>query len=121
MDRVTLMDHFEAPRNVGVIESPDAEFRAGNPVCGDEVHVTFRLRNGCVQEVRFKAYGCHASIAAISLLTERITGGSVADALMVDPAMLAGWFADLPAGRRHAVELAVDAVRGALGGPGDRR
>lgn len=112
------MEHFEAPRNVGEIESPDAEFRDGNPVCGDEVHVTFRLRDGMIEEVRFRAYGCHAAIAAISLLTERICGGSVDAALMVDPAVLAGWFSDLPAGRRHAVDLAVSAVRGALDGAG---
>ncbi len=110
------MDHFEVPRNVGEIESPDAEHRAGNPVCGDEVHVTFRLRGNCVQDVRFRAYGCHATIAAISLLTERIKGGTVAAARAVTPETLAGWFVDLPVGRRHAAEVAVDAVRGALGG-----
>ena len=115
MDQASLMDHFQAPRNVGEIESPDAEFRAGNPVCGDEVRVTFRLTKGRIEDVRFLAYGCHASIAAISLLTERIRGGSVADALLVTPEILAGWFVDLPAGRRHAAEVAVDAVRGALG------
>lgn len=121
MDPVSVMDHFETPRNVGEIDSPDAEFRAENPVCGDEVRIQFRLRNQRIEDVRFKAYGCHASIAAMSLLTERIRGGSVADALMVDPAMLAGWFSDLPPGRRHAVDLAVDAMRGALSEAGDRR
>ena len=112
----TIMDHFESPRNVGEIDLPDAECRAGNPVCGDEVHVTFRLRNDRVEDVRFRAYGCHATIAAISLLTERIKGGTVAAARAVTPGTLAGWFEDLPEGRRHAAEVAVDAVRGALGG-----
>ena len=112
------MDHFETPRNVGEIALPDAEHRAGNPVCGDEVHVTFRLRDDCVEDVRFRAYGCHATIAAISLLTERIKGGTVAAARAVTPETLAGWFMDLPEGRRHAAEVAVDAVRGALLGEG---
>jgi nitrogen fixation NifU-like protein len=116
MCKASIMDHFEAPRNVGEIESPDAECRAGNPVCGDEVQVTFRLSGDRVEEVRFRAFGCHATIAAISLLTERIRGGTVTEAMAVTPEALAGWFKDLPKGRRHAAEVAVDAVRGALCG-----
>ena len=114
--KATLLEHFEAPRNVGEVDAPDAEFRAENPVCGDEVRVTFRLREDRIEDVRFRAYGCHAAIAATSLLTERICGGTVTDALQVTPEMLAGWFVDLPPGRKHAVEVAVMAVRGALTG-----
>jgi nitrogen fixation NifU-like protein len=109
-----LMDHFESPRHVGVIEAPDAEFRAANPVCGDEIRVMFRLTGGRIEDVAFRALGCHASIAAMSLLAERIHGRTVAAALEVTPETLAGWFADFPPGRAHAAEVAVDAVRGAL-------
>ncbi|MCL6614826.1 MAG: iron-sulfur cluster assembly scaffold protein, partial [Firmicutes bacterium] len=30
-----VMEHFQNPRNVGEIESPDGVGQVGNPVCGD--------------------------------------------------------------------------------------
>jgi nitrogen fixation protein NifU and related proteins len=116
MMRESLMDHFERPRNVGEIASPDGDARAGNPVCGDEVRVTLRLSGDRISEARFRAFGCHATLAATSLLTERVRGGTVVAAREVTPATLAGWFEDFPAGKMHAAEVAVEALGGALSG-----
>ena len=83
-----LIDHFESPRNVGEVPSPDAVGTAENPVCGDEVRVSARVREGTVREIRYRAFGCHATIAAMSLLSERVRGGSVEEAASVEPEVL---------------------------------
>ena len=111
-----MADHFEHPRNVGEIDAPDATARAGNPVCGDEVTVTLRVSDGVVREMRFRAFGCHATVAATSLLSERVAGRTVAEAMAVSTAELRGWFEAFPAGKGHAAEVAIDALRRALGG-----
>lgn len=110
----SLSDHFHNPRNVGEIPSPDAEARAGNPVCGDDVRVTLSLAGGRIRDVRYRAFGCHATIAAMSALTERIRDASIREARAYRPEDLTRWFADFPPGKAHAAEVAIEAVRAAL-------
>ena len=38
-----VMDHFNNPRNVGVIKDADGVGEVGNPVCGDIMKITFKL------------------------------------------------------------------------------
>jgi NifU-like protein involved in Fe-S cluster formation len=38
-----VMDHFNNPRNVGVIEDADGVGEVGNPVCGDVMKITIKL------------------------------------------------------------------------------
>jgi nitrogen fixation NifU-like protein len=111
----SVMDHFESPRNVGEVENADATARGSNPVCGDEVSLSLRLEGGVVGEARFRARACHATVAVMSLLTERIRGLSADRAAGIDPDEIVGWFADFPAGKRHAAEVAAEVLRRALG------
>ena len=37
-----VMDHFNNPRNVGVIEQADGTGEVGNPVCGDMMKITLQ-------------------------------------------------------------------------------
>ena len=115
MTKETLLEHFENPRNVGEIASPSGRARAANPVCGDEVLATTRVEEGVVLEVRYRVRGCHATIAAMSVLSERVRGRAAADAASITPEELMGWFEGFPSGKRHAAEVAVLAVRRALG------
>jgi len=113
-----VLDHFGAPRNVGEIDEPDATGRAGNPVCGDEVRVTLRVEAGTVAALRYRAFGCHATIAAMSALSERVEGRPVAEVLALTPADVKSLFADFPPGKAHAAEVAIEAVRTALAAGG---
>lgn len=72
-----ILDHYRNPRNAGVLDAPDATFEDNNPLCGDKIRMDLKLRDGIVQEVRFRGRGCAISQAAASLLTEDIKGKSV--------------------------------------------
>jgi nitrogen fixation NifU-like protein len=69
-----ILDHYKNPRNFGEMESPDVEYEGGNPYCGDEIKMQFRIRDGRIEEVKFKGRGCAISQAAASILTEEIKG-----------------------------------------------
>ena len=71
-----LLDHFEHPRNAGDLDNPDAVAEISNPVCGDVLRLSIKMRNGRIAEVRFKAKGCVPAMACASALTELVCGKS---------------------------------------------
>lgn len=65
-----VMDHYEHPRNVGEIESPDLQGRDSNASCGDMVQFQIRVKDGVVVEAKWKGIGCAITTAAASKLSE---------------------------------------------------
>ncbi len=74
-----ILDHYRNPRNAGVLEHPDASFEDLNPLCGDKIRMDLRIKDGVVEDVKFKGRGCAISQASTSLLTEEIKGKKVSD------------------------------------------
>jgi nitrogen fixation NifU-like protein len=71
-----LLDHFLNPRNAGEIENPDGYGRAINPVNQYFTDIYLRVKEGRIDDVKFKTFGCVVTIAAASALTEIIKGKS---------------------------------------------
>jgi nitrogen fixation protein NifU and related proteins len=110
----TLLDHFRAPRNVGMMRSADAIGESEDPTCGDLARFYLRIEGDRVREARFQTYGCGPSIAASSLATELVRDRPV-DALGdLTSEVVESALGGLPDDRRHAATLVVDALRGAL-------
>jgi len=74
-----LLDHFLNPRNVGVIENPDGFGRALNPVNQYITDMYLRVKDGYIDDIKFKTFGCVVTIAAASALTAKIKGKSLRD------------------------------------------
>jgi len=72
--RQTILDHYQNPRNFGTLENPDISAEDSNPLCGDEIRIDLKIKDGRVAEVRFTGKGCSISRAAASMLTEEIEG-----------------------------------------------
>lgn len=105
-----VLEHFEHPRNVGDLLSPDAEVKLEHPVCGDVMNLAVKLENGRIHEVRYRTRGCVASIAAGSCLTEMIQGKSLAEASTLRREQLMEALGGLPNASIHATHLAIDAL-----------
>jgi nitrogen fixation protein NifU and related proteins len=74
-----ILDHYRNPRNAGTLDQPDASFEDLNPLCGDKIRMDLKIRDGVVEDVKFKGRGCAISQASASLLTESIKGKKVAE------------------------------------------
>ncbi|HYK53266.1 MAG TPA: SUF system NifU family Fe-S cluster assembly protein [Candidatus Eremiobacteraceae bacterium] len=74
-----ILDHYRNPRNAGTLEGPDASFEDLNPLCGDKIRMDLKIRDGVVEDVKFKGRGCAISQASASLLTESIKGKKIAE------------------------------------------
>jgi nitrogen fixation NifU-like protein len=109
-----LLDHFEHPRNAGVLERPDASALIENPACGDILRLSLRLADGHIAEIRFQAKGCVASMGCASALTELVLGKSPAEARALRREELLVAVGGLPPASLHATHLAFDALNAAL-------
>lgn len=72
--REIILDHYRNPRNKGTLDPADYSYEDTNPLCGDEVRIDLRVKDGAVDEVRFSGRGCAISQASASMLTELIEG-----------------------------------------------
>lgn len=112
MDEFTgLSDHYAHPRNLGDLREPDAVAIVHNPVCGDMLRLAARVRDGRIEQARFKGYGCAASIAAGSVATELMEGATLAEAAGIEDDAILEQLGPLPAMKVHAVVLAREAIQ----------
>ncbi len=109
-----FIDHLTRPRNAGELEDADAAVEVTNPVCGDELKLFLKVEDGRIADVRFKAYGCAAALAAASLLTELVKGKSLDEAREISAQDIAQGLGGLPKHKIHAGDLAEDAIQEAL-------
>jgi nitrogen fixation protein NifU and related proteins len=109
-----LLDHFQNPRNVGEIADANAGAEIENPACGDVLRLTLKTANGRIVEAKFKAKGCVAAIACGSAITELLVGKTLSDAQNLRREQLISAAGGLPPASAHAVQLALDALSGAL-------
>ena len=106
-----LLDHFQNPRNVGVLPPPAITIDATNPACGDMMRLSARFEDGRVVEARFQTRGCTASIAAGSALTEWMQGRTRAELATLTPGVIEEALGGLEPASKHAAVLCVDAVK----------
>jgi len=107
-----VLEHFEQPRNQGMLENANSQAHRENPVCGDEVTLTARVSpTGVIEDLRFRAVGCPPAIAAASVLTDWAKGRTIREAERLSPEELTCMLGGLPPNKSHAVILAVEVLR----------
>lgn len=78
--RELILDHYRKPRNRGSLEDATQRVDGMNPVCGDEIHLDLRIRDGVIEDIAFAGNGCSISQSSASMLTDRVKGLRLADA-----------------------------------------
>ena len=109
-----VLEHFEHPRNAGVVADADASVQIENPACGDVLELTLKAANGRIKEICFRAKGCVAAVACGSAMTELVSGMSVSEARKLTRDELVRAVGGLPNASVHASHLAMDALEAAL-------
>ena len=109
-----VMDHFMNPRNVGEIEDASGVGTVGNAKCGDIMKIYIKVENDVIVDVKFKTFGCGASIATSSRATEMVMGKTIDEALKVTNKMVADSLGGLPAVKMHCSVLAEEALHAAI-------
>lgn len=61
----------------------DTEGSFGDPACGDALTVYIKVKENCIQEIRYLVFGCCASSAISSMIFVLAKGKSIDDALRI--------------------------------------
>jgi len=69
-----ILDYYRHPRNFGDLPEPDVRSKDSNPLCGDVIEMQIKVRDGKIDDLRFKGRGCAISQASASMLTELAKG-----------------------------------------------
>ncbi|MGH2902374.1 MAG: tRNA 2-thiouridine(34) synthase MnmA [Solirubrobacteraceae bacterium] len=118
-DPEALSQHLESPLGRGHVPADAHTGAAGGAACGDLIRVSLALDpespDGRIADAGFDASGCGASIAAGSAVVGLVRGEPLLGAAMLGPDEIAGELGGLSVAKRHAAELAADALHRALG------
>ena len=111
-----VLDHYENPRNVGIMDDTNTNVgtgMVGAPACGDVMKLQIQVEQGIIIDAKFKTYGCGSAIASSSLLTEWVKGMTIEKAGEIRNMELAEELA-LPPVKIHCSVLAEDAIKAAI-------
>jgi tRNA-specific 2-thiouridylase len=115
-----LIDHLENPLGRGHVPDDAVTGAAGGAACGDLIRVSIALdpqsADGRICDAGFDASGCGATVAAGSATVSLVRGATLLDAARVGAGRISEELGGLSAAKRHAAELAADALHRALGG-----
>ena len=109
-----VMDHFKNPRNVGEMEDANGIGEVGNAKCGDIMRMYIKVKDGIIEDVKFKTFGCGAAIATSSMATELIKGKSLEEAEKLTNAAVVEALEGLPPVKIHCSVLAEEAIKAAI-------
>lgn len=109
-----VMDHFQNPRNVGVLENADASGEVGNVQCGDIMKIYIKVEDDVITDITFETFGCGSAIASSSITTEIVKGKTIQEALELSNKEVVEELGGLPNSKVHCSVLAEDALKVAI-------
>ena len=110
----TFKDHLAHPRNAGELADANALAEQTNPVCGDRLRLSLRVREGRIEAARFLAYGCPPTLVCGSVMAELLEGQTVSEAMRLNRKDLLDAIGGLPSRKQHAAALAIETLHVAL-------
>jgi len=109
------IDHYLHPRNIGIL--PDA---TGAGTAGDQekgqimIQITLRCSNRVIEDIRFRAFGCSATIASASMVTELAKGKTLEEAEAITSHVLLEALGGLPQDKLYCADYATKALHIAI-------
>ena len=75
-----ILDHNRKPRNWGVLADATHKAEGHNPLCGDHLTLTLKLRDKTVDAIQFQGESCAICKASASMMTTVVKGKGSDDA-----------------------------------------
>ena len=113
-----IIDHYNNPRNVGVLNKDQTNVGTGlvgAPECGDVMRLQIEVdpTSQKITDAKFKTFGCGSAIASSSVATEWLKGKTIEEAVTISNMDIVEELS-LPPVKIHCSVLAEDAIRAAI-------
>jgi nitrogen fixation protein NifU and related proteins len=69
-----ILDHNRKPRNWGLLEDATHKAEGHNPLCGDHIKLTLKLRDETVEAINVQGDSCAICKASASMMTTVVKG-----------------------------------------------
>ncbi len=121
MDRELFETYLRDETRLGAPADGAFTGAAGGAACGDLSRISLVIDDGRVADATFDAEGCGATRAATAATVDLVCGGTVLDAARVGIDEIDATIGGLTPAKRHAAQLAADALHRALAGAAGSR
>ncbi len=115
MDLHAFEHHLTSPQGKRYVPSDGFTVTRGGGSCCDEITFSVQTDGTTVTDAGFDAHGCGSAHAAGSAAVTLVRGTPILDAARIGTTEIADELGGLSPGKRHAAELAADALARALG------
>jgi nitrogen fixation protein NifU and related proteins len=78
-----ILDHYKNPSNKSLRDSFTAQVHHVNTSCGDEITLNISIKDDQVAAISWDGVGCSISQASTSIMSELVTGKSLAEAFKI--------------------------------------
>ncbi|MBC8946190.1 iron-sulfur cluster assembly scaffold protein [Xenorhabdus indica] len=101
-----ITDNFCNPDCQGYLKNPDIQLKLGNSVCGDKVDIDLSLNNeGYINEARFQAWGCTASLAMSNQFCRQVQGKTLTEIAQLSTSEIDTMLGKLQPSQQHCLEM----------------
>lgn len=84
MKREIILDHYQNPRNRGLIEDDSyIKTDTNNESCIDEIHLMVKIEDGKIVDARFDGEACAICTSSTSIMVETLIGKTVEEAIQI--------------------------------------
>lgn len=109
-----VLDHFHNPRNTGDLKDATIVTSVENTKCGDVIKLYLKIKDNSIMDAKMKTFGCTASIASASVLTELLKGKSIRDAQKLKYTDIVNALDGLPERKIDCAKVAEQVTRSAV-------
>jgi len=109
-----ILDRFSNPQNAGVIVNPDGVGHISDPSHGIDLELYIKIQNSIITDAKFKAFGCSATIATISMVSQMLEGKNIDEALAISEDEISTALDGLPPSKMHCARLGRELIESAI-------
>ena len=81
MMRQIIMDHYESPRNHGLVDDDNYKFiNMDSETCIDDIDIQALIEDGIIKDIRFDGEACAICTASTSIMSELLIGKTIDEA-----------------------------------------
>lgn len=110
-----VIEYFNNPINLGIIENSDAMGIVENEICSDIIKIYIKVNeDNIIQDAKFEVKGCPPVIASCCEVTKIIRNMRIEEAMNVDANFIIQELGGLPKEKEHCAELVIKTLKKAI-------